>query len=360
MRGEIEIYEGDKLLYSEPNMLVDGAGALLADIMTVSPSLSGIADTATSSILDSSNYTIQAISFGTSKLGLMGNAQYMDTSTNPTTGAQDPAYKWAGIWDPTHLGGKPVGNIKSGGPTALVYSPDMAASPYDTSTYVPLVGLPTPPDPSLSALEMTGYHEGQGVNATVSALVGGFPTEDMPGGDLNLLEPTPLSSLFPGPGQLVNTMPSAISEHIFQNTAFSANSVPLGNQRYFLPSCFLGAFPQGSSTECADLPRGSVTRGGTRVLIFPSYDWSLQVNEADATYDFTYSGIFNEASSMDASGFVTMVMSATPQDAATTPGADYTYEISSTYSGLCLSGSDDLSNNGTILILLLNRLSISS
>jgi hypothetical protein len=64
MRGEVEIWDGDKLLHKESNLLVNGAGELLADIMTVSPSLSGITDHATSSILDSSNYTIQAISFG--------------------------------------------------------------------------------------------------------------------------------------------------------------------------------------------------------------------------------------------------------------------------------------------------------
>ena len=64
MRGEVEIYRGNELIYHEPNMLVDGAGKTIADIMTASPSLSGVEDHATSSILDSSNYTIQAISFG--------------------------------------------------------------------------------------------------------------------------------------------------------------------------------------------------------------------------------------------------------------------------------------------------------
>ena len=64
MRGEVEIYIGSKRIYHEDNMIVDGASKTLADIMTVSPSLSGIEDHATSSILDSSNYTIQAISFG--------------------------------------------------------------------------------------------------------------------------------------------------------------------------------------------------------------------------------------------------------------------------------------------------------
>ena len=63
MRGEVEIWDGDNLLHKEPNMLVDGAGDLLAEIMTVTPSLSGVE--AASSILDASNYTIQAVSFGT-------------------------------------------------------------------------------------------------------------------------------------------------------------------------------------------------------------------------------------------------------------------------------------------------------
>lgn len=64
MRGEIEIYRGDELLYHDNNMIVEGAAKTLADIMTLSPSLSGIEDHGTSSILDTSNYTIQAISFG--------------------------------------------------------------------------------------------------------------------------------------------------------------------------------------------------------------------------------------------------------------------------------------------------------
>lgn len=64
MRGEVEIWDGEKLIHKEHNLLVDGAGELLADIMTVSPSLAEIEDHATSSILDASNYTIQAISFG--------------------------------------------------------------------------------------------------------------------------------------------------------------------------------------------------------------------------------------------------------------------------------------------------------
>ena len=64
MRGEVEIYRANELVYHDSNMIVDGAGKTIADAMTVSRSLSGIEDTATSSILDASNYTVQAISFG--------------------------------------------------------------------------------------------------------------------------------------------------------------------------------------------------------------------------------------------------------------------------------------------------------
>lgn len=67
MRGEVEIYRGSEKIYHADNMIVDGAGKTIADIMTLSRSLSGVEDHATSSILDTSNYTIQAISFGKDK-----------------------------------------------------------------------------------------------------------------------------------------------------------------------------------------------------------------------------------------------------------------------------------------------------
>ena len=44
------------------NMVVDKAGELIVDMLTVSPSLSSIPTA--SSVLDASNYTVQAISFG--------------------------------------------------------------------------------------------------------------------------------------------------------------------------------------------------------------------------------------------------------------------------------------------------------
>jgi hypothetical protein len=85
MRGIVEIYSGDKLVYKEDNLVVDGASELLADIMTVSPSLSGIEDHATSSILDASNYTIQAISFGKDASAYQYNAHAMNSRRNLIT-----------------------------------------------------------------------------------------------------------------------------------------------------------------------------------------------------------------------------------------------------------------------------------
>ena len=94
MRGEVEIWDGDKLLHKESNLLVNGAGELLADIMTVSPSLSGITDHATSSILDSSNYTIQAISFGKDASAYQYNAHAIPERRNlwynSTPSSSDP------------------------------------------------------------------------------------------------------------------------------------------------------------------------------------------------------------------------------------------------------------------------------
>ena len=103
MRGEVEIWDGDKLLHKENNLLVNGAGELLADIMTVSPSLSGIADHATSSILDASNYTIQAISFGKDASAYQYNAHALDSRRNLlyySTPSDQGSHSWDGIyWD---------------------------------------------------------------------------------------------------------------------------------------------------------------------------------------------------------------------------------------------------------------------
>lgn len=60
--GEINIYDNGKLIQQTSNMLVDGAGKTIVDMLTTNPQLSSIASC--SAILNASNYTIQAFSWG--------------------------------------------------------------------------------------------------------------------------------------------------------------------------------------------------------------------------------------------------------------------------------------------------------
>lgn len=201
MRGEVEIWRGDKLLLHEPNMLVDGAGITLADIMTVSRSLSGVEDHATSSILDSSNYTIQAISFGTGSTAFQSNAHYMDAQKN-----QYLHDTW----------------LNAGGTTLLERgAPAIALEPLtDTSSYVPDAGIPVAPDPAMTTLDL---------NTSVSASIGGIA----------------VSSVFPGNGQLTNFMPSSIMSGMMEDTVFS------GTLSGLMAASLLGCFPEGSSAPYA-------------------------------------------------------------------------------------------------------------
>lgn len=72
MRGIVEIYLDDKLISQESNTIMDGASKTICDILTISPSLSGISSA--SAVLDVSNYTVQAISFGKDQLTFSANA----------------------------------------------------------------------------------------------------------------------------------------------------------------------------------------------------------------------------------------------------------------------------------------------
>jgi hypothetical protein len=97
---------------------------------------------------------------------------------------------------------------------------------------------------------------------------------------------------------------------------------------------YLGCYPEGSST------------GGSNWALVSSLDNSAAylhvANGTDPNFvSGTYNSIVNEASSMDVSGFVNMIMSGSP---GTTTG----YAMSSTSSGLCVSGGVDATNSGTV------------
>ena len=274
MRGEVEIWRGDSLILKEHNMLVDEAGELLADIMTVSRSLSGIEDHATSSILDSSNYTIQAISFGTGSDAFRKNAHasssYKDT-----------------LFHDTLIGAFENGNL------SICPAADININT-DPSSFIPEVGVPHYPDPSLKFLEL---------NTSVSSQVGGIA----------------VSSVFPGNGQLTNFLPSAIMSAMMEDTVFSDTASGV------LAASYLGCFAEGSSAPYT-------LANNTRRYFLPYTDGGFPFTSEPG-------GFFNEVSSMDVSGFVNMVMSSVP---------DATYDMSSAASGLVLSATPSFKTDGIV------------
>jgi len=81
IKGKVEVYtdygsKDQKLVCEDNNVIVDGAGEIIVDMLTTTPSLSGIESA--SAILDTSNYTIQAMTFGKDEEGYKRHA-HIDT-----------------------------------------------------------------------------------------------------------------------------------------------------------------------------------------------------------------------------------------------------------------------------------------
>ena len=136
MKGQVNIYSGGELLFSGNNMIVDGFGEQIATMLTVPPSLVNI--NYASALLDTSNYTIQAISFGKDASGFLTNA---DGSNSLSVSGSSLGRIWAGM--------------------------DVAGS-----SYRPVVTLPQEPSPLDRLLER--------INSGLSAI-------DLYGQNLNLI-----------------------------------------------------------------------------------------------------------------------------------------------------------------------------
>ena len=299
MRGVVEIWDGDELVLEEPNMLVDGAGELIADIMTASPSLSGIEDTPTSGILDASNYRIAAISFGTGSYYFNNGGRKLDSDKENLIDS---------FYSPLLTGSN---NLSI---TPFIFYPSKSLFTYYHPDFTNIVDgsslkidkakldqLPTAPNPSLKTLEE---------NTNTSAMINISEEEGS----------VAVSSVFPGNGQHCNFLPSAIMSSVMSATVFSA-----APEAYYKAASLLGAFPEGSGTPYGNsLNNARVFYGGDA----PS------LTKVTTQVD----GLFNEASSMDVSGFVNTVMSSVPDEPA--------YEMSSTSSGLCLSAPAEELNEG--------------
>ena len=124
MKGTVEIYSSygtpkEELIFWEDNLVVDKAGETFVDLLTTNPSISSIPSA--SAILDTSNYTIQAISFATDPSAYHRN-MHDSTDTNKTTavGGTSPFVR----------------------ATLIGY-----VSATDTSSYIPIGTLIDPPSP---------------------------------------------------------------------------------------------------------------------------------------------------------------------------------------------------------------------
>ena len=280
MRGEVEIWRGDELVLQEANMLTDGAGKLIADIMTVSPSLDTVSDPGTQAILDASNYVIQSISFGTaskafSDVGFGRGLDQLKASYLSGPGAYTQYL---------------AGEIN----TIAVANRDDADNTnfnYPTNTL-----FPETPDPMRRVLEN---------GTSISSVPGQFFGEETP---------TSISSLFPGNGQHVNFMPSVIREYVTLGTELS------GSLSSFYVGSLMGSYPAGVSEQ------GDT---GSR-LVYRNPNEALGITLTVGSYP-------NEASSMDVSGFITSVTGTDTQLGLTTSSnADFssngTVEYSTTLS----------------------------
>jgi len=143
-------------------MFVDKAGEHIADIMTMPRSLSGIASA--SAILDTSNYTFQAISYGKDALGFKNHAH---TILSPSS---DGIIKVISYGDNSYSGYNPLLTASSVSSYKLYPG---SFSPLDTR----LESKSTLPNYELNVPDL-GQYLNPSINPSLSAythLIGGFP-----------------------------------------------------------------------------------------------------------------------------------------------------------------------------------------
>ena len=332
MRGEIEILVGDETVYKDGNMIVDGAGSLLADVMTAPRAYADMPSA--SSILDASNYTIQAISFGKGKDGYLKNAHEV---------VKQKTQYFISNPDQVIVTTKDQSDVNDATTSSIIWG---------------VSSLPEAPNPIHSKLNLDCYCP----SAFDVELVGGFsPFFVKADGSFTY-------SIIQDFGQNLNLIPSSIHSQVPSIDDFSfgisqtyktdLGTLALSATRDNLNSllgCTLGCWPEGQS------------QGGTPFFVFSSIDdhdfdgsgsigdfvdygfiHDTNLNFSSGVYDAssgffaqsgTLYGYFNEASSMDYSGYVNMIMSSVPNGS---------YSVSDSSGGLILSAASDFSSTGMI------------
>lgn len=291
MRGQVELYNNygahdEELVYKDANVIVEGAGELVAHMMTYpTPSLSG--SPVLSSILDASNYTVQAISFGKASPNFDKHAHHYPL--NLTNSSNVVAFQ-------IHASGSPKLTVLPYSASAQVHS---GAISYPGGPYLP--SYPSPYDQVL---------ESSCIPPAAYDLSGFFPklTNDI-GQNLNMIpyrNSLDLSSLF------YNDIPNAAasSAYFLSAGAEGGSSIvsSLGGS-----AVWFGCYPEGSSV------------GSTSAYLVSSWDSFQDNGTVDATAIITtieLSSVFNCASSMDIWGYVGQHYCVSGNIAPTEPATD--------------------------------------
>ena len=277
IKGKVEVYtnygtKDQKLVSEDNNVVVDGAGEIIVDMLTTTPSLSGIESA--SAILDTSNYTIQAMTFGKDREGYKRHA-HTDTwsgldfswSTGASGGATPLLFSGAMVFVSSN--NNPAGGVSSYFPSGVSYNI-----------------LPSFPSPNDTKLEVNSE--------------------------------TLLNTLVTQSNTYASQYPSA-SATVIQNTVSTSAYNEIGHNTNVLLDEIAGGFaPKGDdSTLGLGLIQGAFPRGGagTPAGIFSGVG-QLTTGVAPTNKSFVvgtsanYVGTFNTVESMDISGHLGQVYNA--------------------------------------------------
>ena len=350
MKGIVEIYSGDNLVYQDDNLVVDGAAQTIVDMLTVSPSLSGIPSA--SALLDTSNYTIQAMSFGKGADQYTQYAHAFNSSATSNsnfvvgvtsgTNTKDAFLATCGTLPNPNTDESTIGFIKIRGFTntknkgVVVLVTDQTTSSLFVSG-----GLPSAPSPVDTKLQE------------------GIKVSDQGNAYYNIDTQTARN------GQNLNILP-----YINYESFSAVNLGGYGNGMPYGYGSFFGCYPEGSSTGGTDF----YVISGTDVITSQYvYDVSAGKNYyalssntpvfmglkhfntviptiSEVLYSGTYKGLFNEASSMETRGYVGKVFD--PLTSSVGLSGLGGAAVTSPLSGLIVSSVADSSTTGEVIYMI--------
>jgi len=185
MKGSVEVYKyysspSAELLYKESNLLVDGAGSLVVDMLTTSPSVSSVASAA--SLMDTSNFTVQAISFGKAASGYTQNAHTLLGRTGKNLLSYSEQFDATGVGGWLYTGSSLIDTISTGSAalsadTCLTVSANQIPGPYGGAVSADLLidHCPASLKLVLGGKEWTSDDENTSVGQRTTNFVSGSP-----------------------------------------------------------------------------------------------------------------------------------------------------------------------------------------